>query len=78
MLGLGPRHTLIAEHGHDLVAVLAGPGPAGVLLIDQAQALLDLLASRDADIDDDLHARIVSATTVAVTQLVSASWRLLA
>jgi glycerol-3-phosphate O-acyltransferase len=43
-----------------------------VLLIDQAEALLDLLAGRDADIDDDLHARIVSATTVAVTNLVSA------
>jgi hypothetical protein len=41
-----------------------------VLLVGEAKSFLDLLAGRDADVDDDLHGRIVSATTVAVTDLV--------
>jgi hypothetical protein len=57
---LGPRHTLIAEHGQDVVAVLSGPGPAGLLLVDQAQALLDRpygwssLAGSSAGVPPDL------------------------
>jgi hypothetical protein len=52
---LGPRDALVAEHGLDLVAVLAGPGPAGVLLVGEAETLVDLLAGRDADVDDGLR-----------------------
>jgi hypothetical protein len=38
ILGLfGPGHALVAAHGHNLMAVLASPAPAGVLLIDEAR-----------------------------------------
>jgi len=36
------------------MGLLASPGPAGALLVGEAEALLDLLPGRDADVDDGL------------------------